>query len=128
MKTTVKHRIYKALKKKNYFEHEKKDSLEVFRKAENLEDVIIEVERNCNFDKLLFSYNPITKKFHRVVLSDEDRKLLKQESKYIVRKECIKRQCLKKAINIDSFIELLDFVFEPIAVFNVHELNIKEDF
>ena len=124
MEICVKERVYQALKRKNYFDLGKEDSLEVLERAEHLEDVIIQVERNCNVDNLLFRYNPATRKFHRVTLTDKDKELLKREAKYNVRRKCIERQCLKKDINVDSFIELLEFVFEPIAVFNASETSI----
>ena len=113
-----------GLKRKNYFDCGKKDSLEVFERAEHLEDVIIQVERNCNVDNLLFRYNPATRKFHRVTLTDKDKELLKRETKYDVHRKCIERQCFNKAINVDIFIELLEFIFEPVAVFNVSETSI----
>ena len=43
-----KERIYQALKSKNYFEYERKDSLEVLEKARRLEDVVIKLERISN--------------------------------------------------------------------------------
>mgnify|MGYP004567484097 CR=1 FL=1 len=124
MEMFVKERVFRALKKKNYFEHEKKDSLEILKKAEHFEDIIIQVERNCNFDNLLFRYNPTDRKFHRVVLTEKDKELLCRESKYNVHHKCIKRKCLNKEIDVHSFIKLLDFVFEPVAVYNVSDFNI----
>lgn len=124
MEMFVKERVFIALKRKNYFEHEKKDSLEVFKKARHIEDVIIQVERNCNTDNILFRYNPTTCKFHRIALTEKDKELLCRESKYVVHPECIKRKCLNKEINVHSFIKLLRFVFEPVAVYNVSDFNI----
>lgn len=124
MENCVKERVYQSLKKRNYFEFGKTDSLEVFEKAEHLEDVIIQVERNCNVDNLLFRYNPTTCKFHRVTLTNKDIELLNREVKYDVHRKCIERQCIKNAINVDSFIELLEFAFEPIGIFNASETNI----
>lgn len=117
-----KERIYQALKEKNYFESGKKDSLEVLEKATRLEDVIIQVERNCNVDKLLFQYNPVTHQFCRVTPTQEDVDLLNKEAHYAVHPECRKRKCLSKAISIADFIKLLDFVFEPLAVYKVGEI------
>ena len=111
-------RVYEALKRTNYFDTEKKDSLEVFEKAIHLEDVIIRVERNCNVDKLLFRYNPRSHKFHRITLTEEDEQLMAKEKRYRFHPECKKRKCNAEAIDVDSFIELLEFVFEPIAVYN----------
>lgn len=119
MEMHVKERVHQALKRKNYFEYTKKDSLEVFEKAEHLEDLIIQVERYCNVDKLLFRYNPATRNFHRITLTADDKELLRRESQYKVHHKCIQRQCFKKEINVDSFIVLLDGVFEPIAVYHV---------
>ena len=124
MEKCVKERLYEAIKSKNYFETGKKDSLEVLEKAEHLEDIIIQVERNCNVDKLLFRFNSSTRKFHRVALTDYDKELLEIEKKYKVHRKCLERQCLKEEINVDSFIELLEFVFEPIAIFKVSETDI----
>ncbi|MCI8352851.1 MAG: hypothetical protein HFJ58_04560 [Clostridia bacterium] len=117
-----KERIYQALKEKNYFESEKKDSLEVLEKATHLEDVIIQVERNCNVDNLLFQYDPVTRKLCRVTPRQEDVDLLNREAHYDVHPECKKRKCLSKAISITDFIKLLDFVFEPLAVYRVGEI------
>ena len=118
MKISVKERVYQALKSKNYFESGKKDSLEVFEKAEHLEDVIIQVERGCNVDKLFFHYNPITRKFHRVTFTDNDKKLLRREKSYRRNDICIKKKCFKKQIDVDSFIKLIECGFEPISVFS----------
>ena len=89
---SVKERVYQALKSKNYFEFGKKDSLEVFANATSLEDLIIQVERNCNVDQPLFRYNPV-------------------------------RGCLSREIKVETFIKLMDFVFEPIAVYEVSEVE-----
>lgn len=114
-----KERIYQALKNKNYFEHEKKDSLEVLEKASHLEDVIIKVERNCNVDHLLFRYDSHKHCFYRVTLTQQDEDLLSRERFYSVHPECKKRKCLSREIMIDDFISLLDFVFEPLAIYEV---------
>lgn len=118
-----KERIYQALKAKNYFWSGKKDSLEVLEKVARLEDVIIQVERNCNVDKPLFQYDPVTHKFCRVTPTQADVDLLNREALYNVHPKCKKRKCLSKAISIDDFIKLLDFVFEPIAVYKVGEIE-----
>lgn len=116
-----KERIYQALKEKN-FEFEKKDSLEVLEKATRLEDVIIQVERNCNIDRLLFQYNPVTHQFCRVTPTQKDVDLLNREAHDNLHPECRKRKCLSKAISIADFIKLLDFVFEPCAIYEVGEI------
>ena len=114
-----KERIYQALKSKNYFEYEKKDSLEVLEKASYLEDVIIKVERNCNVNQLLFRYDSNKRCFYRVILTQQDEDLLSKERFYRVHPDCKKRKCLSRKIMIDDFISLLDFVFEPLAIYEV---------
>ena len=104
-----KKRIYQALKNKNYFEHEKKDSLEVLEKASHLEDVIIKVERNCNVDHLLFRYDSHKHCFYRVTLTQQDEDLLNRERFYRAHPECKKRKCLSREIMID----------EPLAIYEV---------
>lgn len=118
-----KERIHQALKKKNYFESGKKDSLEVLEGMAQLEDVLIQVERNCNVDKPIFQYNPVTHQFCRVTPTQKDEDLLNREALYNVHPECKERKCLDKAISVDDFIKLLDFVFEPIAVYKVGEID-----
>lgn len=120
---SVKERVYQALKSKNYFEFGKKDSLEVFTNATSLEDLIIQVERNCNVDQPLFRYNPVTHKFYRVAISEKDKELLERETLYNVHPECKKRGCLSREIKVETFIKLMDFVFEPIAVYEVSEVE-----
>lgn len=114
-----KERIYQALKNKNYFEYEKRNSLEVLEKASHLEDVIIKVERRCNVDDLLFRYGPYEHCFYRVTLTQQDEDLLSRENFYSVPPECKRRKCLSRKIIIDDFIRLLDFVFQPIAIYEV---------
>lgn len=119
MEMSVKERVHQALKAKNHFDCGKKDSLEVFEKALNLEDVLIRVERNCNVDQPLFRYNPDTHMFCRVTLSEEDKELMRKELQYRVLPECKRRKCFSQEIDVDSFIALLEFVFEPIAVYSL---------
>lgn len=114
-----KERILQALKGKNYFEHAKKDSLEVLVQADKLEDVIIEVERSCNVDKLLFRYDPETRKFCRVTPRQKDVELLDREMKYRMDIECTHRNCLRRKIDFEDFIKLLDFALEPIGVYRL---------
>lgn len=117
-----KERIFQALKNLNYFESGKKDSLEVLERATNLEDVILQVERSCNVDKLLFRYDPATRKFCRVTPRKEDVELLEREVAYRVQIECRNRKCLRRKIDFDDFIELLAGAFEPIGVYKASEI------
>ena len=50
--SNVKERIGQALRRKNYFDSGKKDSMAVFDEAASLEHVVIKVERKCNVDKI----------------------------------------------------------------------------
>ncbi len=124
MDISIKERVYQALVRLNYFDCGKKDSLEVFKKAKHLEDVVIEVERNCNVDKILFRYNPSISMFCRVAIREEDKELLHRESQYKVHPTCLKRQCLNHKICIDTFIELLGYAFEPIAIYSVDSIKL----
>jgi len=117
----IKQWLYETLKNKNYFDHGKTDSLKVLERTRNLEDVILQVERSCNVDNILFRYNPKTGKFHRVTLTDKDKELLRREDKYQHRFECIKRKCFSQAIDVETFIRLLSLEFEPVAIYHVTE-------
>lgn len=121
----VKERVYEAFIKKNYFEYGKKDSLEVFEKASAIEDLVLEMERNCNVDHLFFRYNSKTGMFHRLLLTEKDKELRKREIKYWENhhKVCTERQCFSEKIDVDTFIALLEFVFEPIGVYEASELE-----
>lgn len=118
---SVKERLYQALKTNNLFDDSKeKEYLEVLENANELQDVILHVERSCNVDQLYFRYNPSTNKFDRVVLTSKDYDQLEKETHYKPKHDkCIKSQCLRREIEIDAFIELLKLQFEPIAIFLV---------
>ena len=116
---TVKERLYQALKSRNFFGSKEQHYLDILEKAENLEDVVIQVERGCNVDQLYFRYNPTTNKFDRVILTSEDYDQLEKEAHYTKQQSerCVKSQCLKKAIDINAFLELLKLQFEPISIY-----------
>ena len=116
---SVKERLYQALKSRNFFDSKEKEYFNRLENAQELQDVIIQVERSCNVDSFYFRYNPDTNKFDRVVLSSKDYDQLEKESHYTQRDKCIKSQCLRKEIDIDTFLELLKLQFEPIAIFLV---------
>lgn len=122
MEMCIKERLSKTLQKRNFFDTGKKDSFEVLERAQHLEDIYIRVERFCNVDKLFFRYNPSTGHFHRVTPTENDQELLRRESKYDVSKSCMKRQCFNQKIDVDSFIKLLEYSFEPIGIYAVNEI------
>jgi len=121
---SVKERVYQALKKKNYFGQKEKEYLEVLEKAKKMQDVIIQVERHCNTDNFYFRYNPFTRKFHRITLTQKDKDLLKKEVNYQVHLHCIFSQCLNRKIKIRTFIKLLNLQFEALAIYTVSDVNI----
>lgn len=121
---SVKERVYQALKAKNYFGDKEKEYLEVLENATKIQDVIIQVERHCNTDNFYFRYNPITRKFRRIALTQKDKDLLKREVHYQARLNCIFSKCLNTKINVRNFIKLLNLQFEAIAIYNVNEIHI----
>ena len=114
---SVKERLYQALKGRNYFGSKEKEYLEVLENAQELQDVILQVERGCNVDQLYFRYNPTTNMFDRVVLTSKDYDQLEKEFHYTQHDKCIKSQCLRREIEIDAFLKLLTLQFEPIAIY-----------
>lgn len=109
--------LYQALKERNYFEFGKKDSLQVLESAKSLDEIVIEVERGCNTDKLIFRYNKAEKTFYRIALNQEDSDLLDLETHYTTLPQCKTRKCLSRKIKVSDFINLLKNQFEAIAIY-----------
>ena len=95
-----KERIYQALKSKNYFEYERKDSLEVLEKARRLEDVVIKLERISNGEHLLFRYNPHNRCFFDVTPTQQDEDSLSKNHSYSFHLERKKNNFLSKKSHI----------------------------
>ena len=122
LEMSVKERLYQALKNRNFFDSKEKEYLDVLKNTQELQDVILHVERGCNVDQLYFRYNPTTDKFDRVVLTSKDYDQLEKEAKYQrMHDKCIKSQCFQREITIDAFVELLKLQFEPIAIYLISQ-------
>lgn len=109
--------LYQALQGRNYFKFGKTDSLQVLKSAKSLDEIVIEVERGCNTDRLLFHYDKIEKSFYRIALNQEDFDLLDLETHYTTLPQCKTRKCLSRVIKVSDFINLLKNQFEAIAIY-----------
>ena len=109
--------LYQALQERNFFKFGKTDSLQVLKSAKSLDEIVIEVERGCNTDRLLFRYDKIEKSFYRIALDQEDLDLLNLETHYTILPQCRARKCLSREIKVSDFINLLKSQFEAIAIY-----------
>lgn len=109
--------LYQALQGRNYFKFGKTDSLQVLKSAKSLDEIVIEVERGCNTDRLLFRYDKIEKSFYRIALNQEDFDLFDLETHYTTLPQCKTRKCLSRVIKVSDFINLLKNQFEAIAIY-----------